>query len=149
MLPSRPPVACSVYASRTVRRSGSGPECRNPEVVVAITGRVFHNAMGCIKSLAQEGGSENPPENHDAQGWVHGCRRAMCLESCSFSLSLSRSLSFFSTYLYLSPNIEPVLLQKKYYYLPSVVNICLQTSQSQPLSSLLSIPMYMGYMLCL
>lgn len=33
---------------RAAAAAGSGPECWNPEVVVAITGRVLHNAMGCF-----------------------------------------------------------------------------------------------------
>jgi hypothetical protein len=36
-------------------RSGYGPDCRNPEVVVAITGRVIHNANG-LHQVARRGG---------------------------------------------------------------------------------------------
>lgn len=38
------------------------PDCRNPEVVVAITGRVLHNAPGCCKSCREDGGVKGPCE---------------------------------------------------------------------------------------
>lgn len=58
---SRLPVLCTMDVCVELRRSGgSGPDCRNPEVVVAITGRVLHNAPGCSKSCGEEGGWEDP-----------------------------------------------------------------------------------------
>lgn len=51
-------------------RSGYGPDCRNPEVVVAITGRVIHNANG-LHQVARRGG---------------GCR-GRTLESSSWAVS--------------------------------------------------------------
>lgn len=48
---------CTMDVCVEPRRSGgSGPDCRNPEVVVAITGRVLYNAPGCSKSCTEEGG---------------------------------------------------------------------------------------------
>lgn len=53
-----PPVRlCTMDVCVEMRRSGgSRPDCRNPEVVVAITGRVLHNAPGCSKSGGKDGG---------------------------------------------------------------------------------------------
>lgn len=53
-----PPVRlCTMDVCVEMRRSGgSRPDCRNPEVVVAITGRVLHNAPGCSKSRGEDGG---------------------------------------------------------------------------------------------
>lgn len=60
---SRLPVLCTMDVCVELRRSGgSGPDCRNPEVVVAITGRVLHNAPGCSKSCGEEGGVGGPCE---------------------------------------------------------------------------------------
>lgn len=55
-----PPVRlCTMDVCVEMRRSGgSRPDCRNPEVVVAITGRVLHNAPGCSKSGGKDGGGE-------------------------------------------------------------------------------------------
>lgn len=54
-----PPVRlCTMDVCVEMRRSGgSRPDCRNPEVVVAITGRVLHNAPGCSKSCGEDGGA--------------------------------------------------------------------------------------------
>lgn len=60
-----PPVRlCTMDVCVEMRRSGgSRPDCRNPEVVVAITGRVLHNAPGCSKSGGKDGGG----------GWKGAC----------------------------------------------------------------------------
>lgn len=59
-----PPVRfCTMDVCVEMRRSGgSRPDCRNPEVVVAITGRVLHNAPGCSKSCGEDGGVRGPCE---------------------------------------------------------------------------------------
>lgn len=59
-----PPVRlCTMDVCVELRRSGgSRPDCSNPEVVVAITGRVLHNAPGCSKSCGEDGGVRGPCE---------------------------------------------------------------------------------------
>lgn len=66
-MPEPPVRFCTMDVCVEMRRSGgSRPDCRNPEVVVAITGRVLHNAPGCSKSCGEDGGVRGPCEARPA-----------------------------------------------------------------------------------
>ncbi|KAL6102230.1 uncharacterized protein ACO6RY_17322 [Pungitius sinensis] len=85
------------------RSGGSGPDCRNPEVVVAITGRVLHNAPGCSKSRGEQGGGQKvggapprPRRSEPMSSRDRGCRsqkdaRSRCAETLPDSASTHRS----------------------------------------------------------
>lgn len=81
-----PPFVYNGDVCAELRRSGgSGPDCRNPEVVVAITGRVLHNAPGCSKSCGEEGGGgtekwEDPAETAPRATTTRGDRSRVSTE---------------------------------------------------------------------
>ncbi|XP_039574766.1 translation initiation factor IF-2-like [Passer montanus] len=63
-----PPPPPPLRPSAAQRRAGA--DCGNPEVVVAITGRVLHNALGGSNSATGAGGRAARPAPAQRRGWA-------------------------------------------------------------------------------